>query len=295
MIGRSIIFYRRGQYALYALVLLIGCWIIDLSSGMTAPAGGDSWQGYTLGVIAALLLFWLGALGIRKRRYEKGGNVQGWVSAHIFMSLAVVGVATMHAGGQLDFNIHVVGYVLLLVVVASGVVGMVLYLSIPRNAQSVRKGARRADMLEELQQLNRECQERAEHCTPVAQLAVRSSIEGTAIGGGLWARLVASDRSTFLQTGDEEDVQAATSVANRGQTKVLQYIAQYAPRVRVQEEADALSKLVPLIARRQHLLGRIRKDVQGQAWLGFWRYLHLLLTVALLSALVVHIVVVFMY
>ncbi|MDX1733746.1 MAG: hypothetical protein R3228_05235 [Halioglobus sp.] len=295
MIGRGIVFYRRGLYALYALLLLLACWAIDLTSGATSPAGGDSWQGYTLGGVAALLLIWLAALGIRKRRYESGGNVVAWVSAHIFMGIALVGIATLHSGDRLDFNVHVLGYVLLLVVVASGVVGLVLYLALPGSGLNNRKGVRRADMIDELHELNKESLARAEHCSPAAQLAVRSAIEGTAIGGGLWSRLFAVDRSTFLQPGDLGDLEAARSVPNRGQESVLDYIAQYAPRVRAQDEADALSKLVALIARRQHLLGRIRRDVQGQAWLGFWRYLHLVLSVALVTVLIVHVIVVFMY
>ena len=87
----------------------------------------------------------------------------------------------------------------------------------------------------------------------------------------------------------------ARPIPNPGQSEILEFIAQRAPRVRPGSEADALSELVSLISRRQELLRRIRKDIQLQSWLQFWLYIHVPVSVALLVALIIHIIVVFLY
>ena len=75
----------------------------------------------------------------------------------------------------------------------------------------------------------------------------------------------------------------------------MRFIASRAPRVKTESEADALSELVSLIARRQELLQRIRKDIQLQGWLRVWLYVHVPVSIALLCALAVHVIVVFLY
>ena len=47
--------------------------------------------------------------------------------------------------------------------------------------------------------------------------------------------------------------------------------------------------------RRQAILRRIRTDIQLQAWLQLWLFIHVPFTIALLGALIVHIVVTFLY
>jgi len=50
-----------------------------------------------------------------------------------------------------------------------------------------------------------------------------------------------------------------------------------------------------LTARRQDLLRRVRRDVQMQGLLQAWLYVHVPLSIAVLLALIIHIVVVFWY
>jgi len=60
-------------------------------------------------------------------------------------------------------------------------------------------------------------------------------------------------------------------------------------------EAAALQDLVSLVARRQELLRRIRRNIQLQSLLQAWLYLHVPISIAVLFALFVHILVVFLY
>ena len=295
MISTNILFYRGGRYGWFAGALLVIAWIIFATQAASAPPSGSTWQGYVLGTLSALVVVWLAALGIRRRRYQASGQLHGWVSAHVYMGTALLGIATFHSAGQLGWNVHSAGYWLMVIVVVSGMVGTWLYLVLPRKTAENRKGQPRADMFGELHELNDTCIELSARCSPATELAVQSSIAGTVVGGELWDQLLATDQSTFLSPTDVDDLDVTRSVANHGQGKILQFIASRAPRVKTGSEADALSELVSLIARRQELLQRIRKDIQLQGWLRVWLYVHVPVSIALLCALVVHVIVVFLY
>ena len=177
----------------------------------------------------------------------------------------------------------------------SGLLGTWLYLVFPRRAAENRKGQRRSELFEELLELNETCVEISARCAPSTELAIQSSITGTAIGGKLWEQLLAIDRSTYLGSSDIHDLGVTSPTNNQGQTAILEFIASRAPRVKTGDEPDALSELVSLISRRQELLRRIRKDIQLQGWLQAWLYVHVPVSIALLCALAIHITVVFLY
>lgn len=295
MIGTGILFYRQGIYGCVSLALFAICLGIFLSQDGDLPPGGSSWQGYTLGGVSAALVLWLAALGIRKRYYSAKGRLQDWTSAHVYLGLALLAIVTLHNGAQIGWNIHTLAYFLLIIVVGSGVFGMLLYHTLPRRASENRKGVRRAVLFDELRHLNTHCLELCEHCSPDTEIAIRSSIYGTVIGGGILDQLFALDKSTFLLPSDIEEKEEGNVIANPKQSKVLEYVAERAPRVKSKEEADALTELVSVVARRQQLLVRIRKDVQMQGWLRVWRVAHVPISAALVCAMLIHIIVVFMY
>ena len=62
-----------------------------------------------------------------------------------------------------------------------------------------------------------------------------------------------------------------------------------------QSEAEVLNQLLTLFGRRQFILGTLRRDIQLKGLLKIWLYLHIPLTVALLVALLIHILSVFIY
>jgi len=61
------------------------------------------------------------------------------------------------------------------------------------------------------------------------------------------------------------------------------------------EQAEAARKLVSLLGKKRELVRRARRDVQCKALMDIWLYFHVPLSVALLAALIAHVLAVFIY
>lgn len=258
------------------------------------PPNGGSWQGYVLGTIGALLILWLSVLGIRKRSYRSRlGSVQAWVSLHVMLGLALVVVATLHSAFQLGWNVHSLAYVLMLVVVASGIYGLYVYLRLPRRLAVIHAGRRREDWLTELNRIDAELRQQAGQADALTQTVLASAIDRTSLGGGVLAQVLGRDGSRMFDPKAEPP--GSKTVHNRGQRPLIDHLAASVPRARRREEATALQALLGLAARRARALEVLRRSVALQARLQLWLYLHVPLTVGLIVALVVHVLVVFLY
>ncbi|HZO22197.1 MAG TPA: hypothetical protein VFB37_06790 [Steroidobacteraceae bacterium] len=298
MIHQNILRFRNGRYAWWALGLTVLSVIIYATQGGRERPGGGTWQGYALGTLGALLIVWLALLGIRKRSYRSTlGSVQGWTSAHVWLGLALVLIATLHCAGLFGWNVHTLAYALMCLVIVSGIFGVYVYLSMPRQLSANTGGLSRAALFAELFGLDRQGRELARACDPAIGNAVRSSIERTSLGGGVLRQLLAIDRSLFMRTdADADHARASTSVVrNPDQQAVIDYVARRVPQAAKRAEAATLQALMVLLSRRQAVLRRIRRDIQLQGWLQLWLYIHVPLTIALIVALIVHILTTFMY
>jgi hypothetical protein len=291
VIHRNLLQFRNARYLWWASLLTLVSAMLFLSQA-GKPASGDTWQGYVLGTIGALLIVWLILLGVRKRRYASTlGSVQGWVSAHVYLGSALLIVATLHCAAQFGVNVHTFAYALMCFVIGSGIFGVYVYLSHPRSIAENNAGGERAKLFAELFDLNRQATMLGEQCDAAITLAVASSIERTAIGGSAWRLLLGRDRSWFLRSADAR----ATLVANVDQQPVIDYVAERLPRADKSTEATALQELVVILCRRQSVLRRIRRDIRLHSALKAWLYVHVPLSVALIGALIVHVLVTFLY
>jgi hypothetical protein len=294
MIHESVLRFRGGRYLWWALALIVVSVALYATQGGTRPANGGTWQGYVLGSVGALLIVWLAFLGIRKRSYASTlGSVQGWTSAHIFLGLALVVVATLHCAGSLGWNVHTAAYLLMCIVIISGAFGVYVYLTAPRLMSVNSEGRPRSALFAELFELDNSGRELAEACDPAVNVAVKSSIERTTIGGGVYRQLFGADSSYFLRT--DTNATGTTLVSNTDQQAVIDYVASRVSRAAKRGEPAKLQALITVLCRRQAVLRRIRRDIRLQAWLRLWLYIHVPLTFALLGALVVHILTTFMY
>ena len=95
----SILAYRGSRYLWVALAVSVTAIIAYAWHAPAVPPNGGTWLGYSLGTLGAVLILWLMSFGIRKRAYtSSAGTVQGWLSAHVYLGLSLLVVATLHAG-----------------------------------------------------------------------------------------------------------------------------------------------------------------------------------------------------
>jgi hypothetical protein len=296
LIHQDVLRYRRGRYLWWAVALCVLAAILYSTTTGLERRNGGTWQGYVLGTVAALLIVWLSSLGIRKRRYSSSlGSVQGWASAHVYLGTALLVVATLHCAFNFGWNVHTLAYLLMVAVIVSGCFGLYVYINSPGIIADNRSGGSRATLFAELFELDTQARDLAGRCDPTAALAVKSSIERTVIGGGVFRQLFGADNS-WLMLGDAGATAAgAKIVANADQQAAIDYISQRLPRAEKSAESAVLQSLVTLLCRRQMILRRIRRDIRLNGWLRLWLYVHVPLSIALLAALIVHILVTFIY
>src|SRR5690349_11484726 len=166
----------------------------------------------------------------------------------------------------------------MVLVIASGVVGVVVYSRYPRLITDHRAQATREGWLEEVLDLNERAIQLADQVSPDVHRFVLRSVERLRLGGS-WREQLAGAGS---DRGDETE-----QVIVLTESRIL--MGQRDPAV------ERLKQLLELLIRRNELTARVNRDVEMHARMQVWLYLHVPLTAALLAALLAHIVIVFLY
>jgi hypothetical protein len=289
--------YRYLWLALLLSVAALAAYILHQPLG--APPNGGTWLGYTLGTIAALLILWLTWFGVRKRRYGGGtGSVRGWLSAHVYLGSSLILITLLHSGFQFGWNIHTFALVLMLAVIFSGFFGVYAYLRYPSLMTRNRDNATRTAMLEEIADLDQTALKLADAVDPRIHSAVLRSIERTRLGGGAWAQLTAGDRSepalaSVREAAEERDREV--SKPRREARTMFAMVDFLSAESSTDKQIESLRKLIDVLTRKQSLATRVARDIQLQALMEIWLYVHVPLSIGLLAALTAHIVSVFFY
>ncbi len=237
---------------------------------------GGSWLGYTLGTIGVLIILWLSLIGIRKRKMSRGHwSLKAWTSAHVYLGLSLIVIGTLHTGFQLGWNVHTLSYVLMMIVILSGVWGISVYATLPKVMSANRDQTTEAQMLASLRSIDRQLHDAAQPLDQNHAELVRSSLDQDPFGGGIIRRM--ANRYTACKT--------------RKAHVEIQLIMGSQPG----DKDDPLEKVGSLLGRKRAILARTRKHLQLKSMLEIWLYLHVPLTFALIAALVAHIVSVFFY
>jgi len=285
---QSILSFRRARYLKLAVIMCgLAIWAyfwVDASNPYltfsNAPTVypkhyGGSPLGYILGTIAALLIIWLLLLGVRKRRYRSSlGSLQGWTSAHVYLGMSLVVIATLHCGFEFGWNVHTLAYALMVAVIVSGFYGIYAYLRYPR-LMTDNIGAETYESLTlTITDIDRECRQIALNLPDEVNRIVEQAASAR-IGGSL-RRMLRGDR-----------VRCPTRSAP---AKLRELGARFSG-----EQAMLNHQLVSALARKSALLDRARRDLRFRTLLGLWLYVHVPLSFALLAALIAHVVSVFYF
>ena len=286
--------YRYGLIAGAASLLCIAAYNLDRPR---VPPNGGTWLGYTLGTIAALLVIFLALFGIRKRSFSSNiGTALGWVSAHVYLGLAALLIATLHSGMHFGANVHTLAYVLMCIVTLSGCWGVYAYISFPGAMMNQRGNLRRSEFLRQIAELDSSALELAEGISPQMTQLLTECARRTDLGGGnLWKQLRGRDESTILM-GDTGPARGAHVVPNTNQRALIQTLAELRTGGRQSQIAlSSVQKLLGLAGSKAALLQRLRRETQLAALLRIWLFFHVPVCCALLAALFIHIVTVFLY
>lgn len=267
--------FRWAQIATALCVVAVGVYFITAARLKEPPSGG-SWLGYTLGTISAGLIVWLAFLGVRKRVITSGHySLKAWVSAHVYLGLSLVVLATLHTGFQFGWNIHTLAYALMMLVIASGAVGIWAYATLPQRLHANRGEVTRRQMLDTLERLDAQLHELAQPLDRAGAAIVRLSIEETQLGGDFWKR-------------------AANRYDDCANKRAIAQLRSLPPPTDT-PQAEALAKIDEVLAQKADVLKLARRQMQITALLEGWLFVHIPATFALLAALTAHIVSVFAY
>lgn len=292
---QSFINYRAFRYAFVASALCIGAVLSYAIHSPREPPNGGTWLGYTLGSVAAVLIVYLALYGVRRRRFRSSaGTAQGWLSAHVYLGVASIVLATLHCGFQFGFNVHTATWVLLLLVVITGCWGVYTYQRYPGLILRQRGNASREALFEELARLDRRARTLAAPLNPGTRELIDDTIRRTQLGGSVWQQLKGRDRSAVM-VSDDALGRPGKLVSNEGQQVLIRFLARAHAAARNAEHAQLLQQLLEVAGQKAVLVGRLQRDIQLQGLLQFWLYIHLPLCFGLLAALVIHIVAAFLY
>jgi hypothetical protein len=267
----SFLAHKRLRWLKVALALSVAAILGYAFADVEPRPNGGTWYGYILGTAGALLIVWLALLGVRKRAMTAGRwSLKAWTSAHVYLGLALIVIATLHTGFQLGWNVHTLAYVLMLLVIASGVYGIAVYSLLPAKLSGNRREMTQAQMVEALGALDRQLEAAAQPLERADADRVIAALEQDPFGHGPIARLTGRYRGCRTE--------AAIGALER------------------RAPADpALERVVGLLRKRAGQLEQIRRHMRFKALLEVWLYVHVPLTVMLLAALTAHIVSVFYY
>ena len=107
-------------------------WYFASSRGAPVWPTGGSPPGFTFGIVGGLLILFEFALwGRKKVRAWRIGRVQTWMVAHIWLGLLTVPLLIYHSGFRWGGSLSTVLMLLFLIVIVSGVYGLILQQVIP--------------------------------------------------------------------------------------------------------------------------------------------------------------------
>lgn len=253
---------------------------------------GSSAVGYALGVFSGLVVLYLAWLGIRKRRFHAAGRRRDAVSAHVFLGLTLIVTGTLHTGFEFEWSVHTLTYVLMMLVIVSGIWGVTVYAQIPdrmsRNLAAMIAERKQFD-LSVREQLDLDMADVATRLERSLQFLpddfrppIQRSLENTRIGGSLLAILSGSSRGCASAAAQTE----VRALVDRGPTGG----GTFSPEIR-----RRLTDVLRDLARRAEVAACLRRDVHYRAILKIWLWLHVPMTSALIVCLFVHVFLTFFY
>ena len=236
---------------------------------------GGSRIGLVYGTIGFFLCYLLAYFGIRKRSYRsRFGTLEQWLQSHIYLGVLAMIILLLHTGGRFNDKIAVATLVLVGIVVASGILGAILYVTVPRLLTEVESELTVDEISEQMNQLAKQMARIASGRSEPFQRIYKQLIDEGRPG---W---LAGWRLLFSRMRNKKGVSS-----------------DWAPLLRLvpKEEEAELRQMLVVSRQRKELLLRLLFQQRYKNVLESWLYVHVPFTVALLVLAIVHVVAVFYY
>ena len=258
--------YRYLWINLGALVLLTAIYIVDSPPG--GPSGGTV-LGYTYGVIATAGILYLMWFGVRKRSYRaKHTTLKGCLAGHIWLGIILAFIVPMHAGFQCGFNVHTLAYVLMMIVVTSGIWGAYQYNRLAPMIEAHRGGGAMTKLLEQQHLLTAE----------IHALSAQKS--------DAFLSLAQKIDFTFVPTLRFK----LSTLPSITDAAISEMIVALPPA-----EQESAQILLSLVQRKTQFVHTIINEARTLSKLRSWLFLHLPISCALIVCVFIHIFAVFYY
>ncbi len=193
-------------------------------------------------------------------------SLKAWTSAHVYLGLSLVVIATLHTGFQFGWNVHTLAYALMMLVILSGIYGISTYAFLPKQLSDNRaEMTARADDRRGRQASTSQLQVAAQ---PLVRRRHRDRARLARRGSVRRRPLPAADRDRARR----RQCAGAAPHPRAGWRK---------PPARRQQ---ALEQVAALLQRKAAALSRMRRHVRIRAMLEVWLYVHVPLTFALIAA-----------
>lgn len=273
----SFLVLNRFRWLKLALVL---CVAVIAGYMFYEPLGGHNGGtilGYGLGSLGFALILWLAWLGVKKRGFSGGSHqIRGWTSAHVYLGLSLTVIATLHTGLEFGWNVHTLGYTLMMLVILSGVFGITVYAKYPSRMSENMKGASASMLRKEMGDIDARLARLVQRLPDSYADAARASLENTIIGGNFMRLLSGSNSSCGSAMGRDSARMAAKSLSDESQR-------------------EASDEFVEALTRKAEIAATLRRDLKLKAVMDVWLFLHVPLTIGLIATLTAHVIIVFFF
>lgn len=275
--GKTFLTYKGGRWLWISLLCSLGFTLQYLNYQSREIAYGGSTVGLLYGVIGTVIIAVLMYLGIRRRSYDSGvGTLQGWVSAHVYLGLMTLVIIPMHAGFRFALDVHTLAFVLLAIVVLSGVLGVGLYQILPVRLTKYESGLQADKIDMEIQRL-------------ISDM-----------------RAIVKDKSDVLVKLYQDEIDALRNVKPQGWSLLFgragsdQLAARAAHLSTVASsipdaEHPAFQMVSQLLLKKTQLEVNLMHQMRLRNALQAWLHVHVPVSVAMVVAVGIHLFVVFWY
>ena len=275
--GNSFLTYRSGLWLWISAATAVGLVFHYVSYQSRTVAYGGSTEGLLYGLAGTGLIAVLMYLGIRRRSYASSmGTLQGWVSAHVYLGLLTLLLIPMHAGFRFGWDVHTLAFVLLAIVVLSGVLGLFLYRTIPGRLTRYEAG-QQADTIDPeiarlLSDMRALMKDKSDALVQIYKAELAASQSRDSKG---WSLLLKGQGGDLLAERSADLAKKVSTIPPSDQA-TFQILSQ-------------------LLLKKTQLEVNLLHQMQLRNVLQAWLYVHVPVSLAMVFAVGVHLIAVFLY